>query len=389
VGPAVGIPARNGLKDASNLHLLALVTDAFGGQGGIAQYNRDLLIALGDFETCNRIVVLPRHGRANPSELPTGVNQLAPAGKYGFILAAVRAAIAEGPFDVVFCGHVHLAPLAATLGALLGRPLWIQLHGTEAWGPLTRAQRWAAERAALITAVSRYTRRQFLAISSIDPTRVRVLPNTVDRRFTPRQKPKYLLERFGLREKKVLLTVGRLAAAERGKGHDRVLETLPELLKTHPDLVYLVIGEGDDRERLQALARQGGLMDAVVFAGYIVPDELPDYYRLADVFVMPSTQEGFGIVFLEAAASGLAVIGGNRDGAVDALGDGAIGRSIDPLDGIQLIEAIRAALAEPGADPARVRRFRFDNFADYLRGLISAHLLRPSITAAGRAAAIE
>src|SRR5205814_2260990 len=147
---------------------------------------------------------------------------------------------------------------------------------------------------------------------------------------------------------------------------DRVLQALPGLLNSHPDLVYIIIGEGDDRKRLESLASQSGLAYAVQFTGQVRPSEVADYYRLADVFVMPSTQEGFGIVFLEAIASGLAAIGGNRDGSVDALGDGAIGQLIDPLNVGQLVQAIRVALAEGGPNPTQIHRFRFENFARHV-----------------------
>src|SRR5437773_11744779 len=100
------------------MKLLAVVTDAFGGKGGIAQYNRDLLTALGGGGTGNSILVVPRHGSASAAELPVGVRQRGPAGKYRFTLAAFRAAMVEGPFDAVFCGHIHLAPLAAMLAAV-------------------------------------------------------------------------------------------------------------------------------------------------------------------------------------------------------------------------------------------------------------------------------
>src|SRR5438552_6972711 len=181
------------------MKLLALVTDAFGAHGGIAQYNRDLVTALSEYEGANHIVVVPRHGTASSTELPVGVKQLAPAGKHPFVVAALRAAIIEGPFDAVFCGHVHLAPLAAIIAALLRRPLWLQLHGTEAWGPLSRLQLLTAEQARLVTAVSRYTRHRFLGVCRIDPGRVRVLPNTIGAEFRPGSKPEYLLDRHKLR----------------------------------------------------------------------------------------------------------------------------------------------------------------------------------------------
>ena len=101
------------------------------------------------------------------------------------------------------------------------------------------------------------------------------------------------------------MTVSRLASSERYKGHDRVIRVLPRILLDHPDTIYLVVGDGDDRPRLEALTLECGVQDKVMFTGPVVADELPDYYRLADVMVMPSTGEGFGIVFLEAMASGI------------------------------------------------------------------------------------
>ena len=360
--------------------MLALVTDGFGGQGGIASYNRDLLTAIAQHgRDQSRVVVVPRQGKVAPSALPTGVRQLdAPATKPGYVLGAARVAMAEGPFDAIFCGHLHLAPLAAIVAGLLRVPLWLQLHGAEAWEPLAPSRLWAARRATLITAVSRHTRRRFLQLSGIDPSRIRVLPNTVGEGFTPGPKPAHLLDRHRLHGRKILLTVGRLSAEERRKGHDKVIRALPELISNHPDLVYLIVGEGDDRARLKDAASQNGVDDRVLLVGRVELPELADYYRLADVFVMPSTQEGFGIVFLEAAATGLSLVGGNRDGSIDALADGAIGLAIDPADPRELVLAIRQALAAGAPDPAQVRRYRFDNFAGLVADLTKTRLLCPA-----------
>ena len=202
-----------------------------------------------------------------------------------------------------------------------------------------------------------------------------MLPNAVDASFAPGPKPDYLLERYQLRGKKVLLTVGRLAADERRKGHDTVIQALPAIIKTCPDVVYLIAGKGEDRARLTALAQRLGVVDKVLFVGMVEPDELADYYRLADAFVMPSTQEGFGIVFLEAAASGLKLIGGNSDGSIDALADGAIGVTIDPASSDALVLAVVQAMAGRGPDPAQVRRFSFKNFARQVCHLANSHLL--------------
>jgi phosphatidyl-myo-inositol dimannoside synthase len=241
---------------------------------------------------------------------------------------------------------------------------------------MRRAERWSAERARLITSVSRYTRRRFLSLAGVDPSCVRVLPNTVDSGFGGGAKSDALLDRYGFRGKRVLLTVSRLDPNERRKGHDRVIEALPAIVSAVPNAVYLIAGHGADRTRLEALAQSFGVANNVVFAGKVAPDELPQLYRLADLFVMPSAQEGFGIVFLEAAASGLRSIGGNADGSIDALADGAIGTAIDPNDKEALVRAILHGLDGGGPDPSGVSRFRFENFSGQVRDLVNGQLLR-------------
>jgi phosphatidylinositol alpha-1,6-mannosyltransferase len=358
------------------MNALVLVTDAFGGHGGIAQYNRDLMTALAAGPGPHRIVVLPRHGRGDGA-LPPGVRQLKAHGnQIVYSLSALGAAATLGPFDFVYCGHMHLSPLAALIAWFLGIPLWLQLHGWEAWEKPSGSERRAAERARLITAVSRYTRRRFLSFTGIEPSRVQVLPNTVDDCFSAGAKSDRLLDRYGLRGKRILLTVGRLDPHERRKGHDKVIQALAEVGKTFPDVVYLVVGQGEDRARLQALARSLGVDNAVLFTGGVAPDELPQLYRLADLFVMPSTQEGFGIVFLEAAASGVAVVGGNVDGSTDALADGALGIAIDPANTGALVQAIKQGLQGRAPDASAVHRFRFENFAGRVGDLVSSYLMR-------------
>jgi phosphatidyl-myo-inositol dimannoside synthase len=365
------------------MNILALVTDAFGGAGGIAQYNRDLVRALALCPGTKRLVVVPRLGDLDDEALPAGVCQLKPrVNQIAYLLAALGAAIKLGPFDFVFCGHMHLAPLAALLARQHRIPMWLQLHGWEAWEQPSRAERWAAEQAALITSVSRYTRRRFLSIVGGDPLRVRVLPNTVDPVFSPGAKSDALLDRYGLRGKLVILTVGRLDPHERCKGHDKVIKALPQIMKTFGNVVYLVVGEGHDRGRLEALGRDVGVEDAVMFAGRVKPEELPQVYRLADLFVMPSTQEGFGIVFLEASASGVRTVGGKTDGSVDALADGALGSIVDPEDTAALVNVINEGLRRVSPAPAGVCRFGFDNFAGHVRELVSRNLLNSTAATA-------
>ena len=366
------------------MRILALVTDAFGGHGGIAQYNRDLTTALGSLDNIQAVHILPRHGEitgpipadvgrhphaayvldrdAAASSPPKLHQHPATPNRFLYSLRAFRLALRYKP-DLIFCGHLYVAPLAWLLAKLMRKPFWLQLHGIDAWDPPNRLIRYAAERATHVTAVSRYTRRRFLAWSRNPPYTVRVLPNTVDPRFTPGPKRPELVQRYGLHGKRVLLTVARIAAFERYKGHDRVIQVLPQLIQSIPNLCYLIAGGGDLRPHLEQLARQHGVSAQVIFAGQAPDEDLPDIYRLADVFVMPSRKEGFGIVFLEAAACGVPVIGGNTDGSVDALAEGAIGAAINPAEPAELVAAIRAAIANGAASPSGVERFNRDNFS--------------------------
>jgi phosphatidylinositol alpha-1,6-mannosyltransferase len=349
---------------------LALVADAFAGHGGIAEFNRHLLSTLAACDSIAEVIILPRLHAKRSDPLPRHVVQLRPVpGRIAYSLTALRTAI-TGRFDIVFCGHLSMAPLAAVIAKLRRIPLWVQVHGVEAWEELSAVHRRSVEAAALVTSVSRYTRRRLLEWVSIDPARLRVLPNTVDSRFQPGPKPAYLLDRHSAWGRRVIMTVSRLATLERYKGHDRVITLLPEILSVYPDTIYLIVGDGDDRPRLETLSAALGLAEKVQFVGQVSGEELPDYFRVADVFVMPSTGEGFGIAFLEALACGIPVIGGNQDGSLDALCDGALGTAIRPEDRQELSSAMKAVLGNPVRGGNRAERFILDAFSAHAGALL-------------------
>src|SRR5262249_2788092 len=148
--------------------------------------------------------------------------------------------------------------------------------------------------------------------------------------FQPGERDSALVNRYKLRSAIVMLTVGRLATGERYKGVDEVIEVMPRLLRQFPNLRYLIVGDGSDRVRLEAKARAHGLSGYVIFTGRIAEPEKVAHYNLADVYVMPSHGEGFGIALIEAAACGIPVVGSSVDGSRDALLDGQLGRMVDP-----------------------------------------------------------
>ncbi len=265
--------------------------------------------------------------------------------KLGFCWRAFLDGLTRRP-QVVILMHVHLIPLAALLKKIFGFRLAVWLHGIEVWDGPGRREIHRADEVDLFIAISQVT---VARTSDWRPPgrRCEIINPTADfQRFSPGPPPPALLRRHGFGGSSVvILTVGRLASGEGYKGHDAVIRSLPQVLQSVPNAIYLIVGTGDDRPRLEALANETGIANKVAFAGYVAAGELPDHYRLATVFAMPSGGEGFGIVFLEALASGCQVVAGNGDGAADALRGGKLGAMVDPQNIPALAEALAKALA--------------------------------------------
>jgi phosphatidylinositol alpha-1,6-mannosyltransferase len=350
---------------------LAIVTDAFGGRGGIAQYNRDFLEALAETEAVSSITVLPRQAPDFVTP-PEKIKQMpARAGWIAYSVGAVSMALFR-PIDIVFCGHLFMSPLAVLIARLKGAKLIVQTHGVEAWKKPSRAQRAALEAADLVLCVSRHTRAAVLSWADIVPERVLVVPDTVREAFSPGDGSKQRAA-LGLEVKRVLLTVGRMDSRERYKGQDRVIAAIPDLVTKGFDIHYVIIGEGNDRARLEALARDAGMSERVRFLGAVGLQSLVETYRMADLFVMPSTGEGFGVAFLEAMASGTPALGLGVAGASDALADGQLGTAVAEDD---LPHAIARLLATPRPDShalAAAARARFgrETFAIGVRAVLN------------------
>jgi phosphatidyl-myo-inositol dimannoside synthase len=348
------------------LNILMLLSDGFGGFGGIAKFNRDFLNALDSCDAVSRVRVLPRLiPGAIDETIPEGIvyDRKAAAGKAAF---AMRVAAQLGArHNLVVCGHINLLPAAWVCARTSGARLVLIVHGIEAGAPRPAA-RLLARRLDAVLAVSRHTAEIFGAWSGVPRDRTFILPNCVELdRFVPAERDASLAARYGLDACRVLLTVGRLAAEERYKGVDAVIEVMPRLLARFADLKYLVVGDGSDRPRLEAKSAALGVADRVVFAGRIAEAEKVAHYNLADVYVMPSFGEGFGIVLIEAAACGMPVIGSRADGSRETLLDGRLGRLVDPHSRDELVEAVIAVLTGPTGRRrnALVRTFSYENFA--------------------------
>lgn len=195
--------------------------------------------------------------------------------------------------------------------------------------------------------VSHYT-AGLLSDLGVRNEKMTVVPNGTDIvRFHP-ESAIALKKELDLQDRKIILTVTRIV--ER-KGIDTVINAIPKMIDRYPDVIYLIGGGGPDRGRLEELVKHLGIDNYVRFLGRIPDNELAAYYNLCDVFVMPSKTvlpdvEGFGIVFLEAAACGKPVIGTYSGGIPDAVKHGETGLLVNENDPAQLAEALLRLLGD-------------------------------------------
>jgi asparagine synthase (glutamine-hydrolysing) len=372
---------------------LMLLTDGFGGFGGIAKFNRDFLTALCGHPKIGEVIAIPRLMPDDPGPLPEKLTMVREglAGKSSFVMAAIQKARElrrnnRSGLISIFCGHINYLPLAIALKQICGGTVHLIVHGIEAWQPpKDPLARPALNKLDGFIAVSQVTKSRFMSWSGLRFDQGVVLPNCVNLdAFQPGPRSESLLKRYRLQGRKVLMTLGRLASVERYKGFDEIIELLPRLAHEFPGVAYLVCGDGPDRPRLAAKARlfgcdvfeatasesgasepkgKGVPRPRVVFAGRISESEKADHYRLADLYVMPSSGEGFGIVYLEALACGVPVIGSSADGSREALREGNLGVLVDPRDPQEIYHAIARALNESSTEVPHIAREDLEYFS--------------------------
>jgi len=366
-------------KLARGRSVLSLVTEAFGGHGGIALYNRDLLRAICSHPSISHVTAFPRLVSGDLEELPPKLSYMTTTlgGKIRYIVGVLRYALARPKTDLVVCAHINLLPLAFLVALWFRIPILLQIFGCESWVPSTsRLSNRLTRRVDAIVSISETTKERFLRWSGVQAEKVFILPNAIHLELYGQvsEKNSALLRRYGLEGRVVLMTLGRIAAEERYKGFDEILEILPELAVTVPNIMYFVAGSGTDLQRLIEKASYLGVSDRVVFAGMIPEAEKAEHFRLADVFVMPSYGEGFGFVFLEAMACAVPVIGSKTDGGRDALREGQLGELVDPNSPEEIISAIQNALSRPKVIPNGLEYFSFDNFQQRAHGILDSVL---------------
>jgi phosphatidylinositol alpha-1,6-mannosyltransferase len=321
---------------------VVVLTPNLCGPDGISRLARLVTSALDD------VTVLALHEPASETRFEAARVHGAAGRSSSFMASVLRGAASADPGTRVIVTHLHLAP-AALAFAVRGASLTVMLCGVEAWRPVSRLQRAALDRAARVIAISQFTRDGFqranprFAGRTIDVCHlgVELLAGAAP---APSGPPSALI-------------VGRMARDERYKGHDSLLEVWSEVAAAVPGASLRIVGQGDDRARLELKAASLRLSGRVTFLGRLDEEALHREYERCTAFVMPSRDEGFGFVFVEAMRAARACVG-SRGAAAEIIADGDTGLLVEPGDRAQLLERIVRVLRDRPATAAMGARGR-------------------------------
>jgi phosphatidyl-myo-inositol dimannoside synthase len=332
------------------------MTGACAVPGGIAALNLNILHALVELSEERQFAIgvfsYAEEDRDRPEFLPGGVQFRGfRNNKRRFVTALFKAACTR---PVMGFDHVTLAlpilPFAAT-GLI---KTFTFAHGSEAWRHVRRTSRWSFQSAALCLTNSDFTLKKMK--ERIPRFNGVACPLGLSPRFSLNQNiPAYTGDRIELTSvdgqirtlgKQVVLMVARMHPAEPRKGHLPLLKAWPAVAKEFPQAQLVFAGHGENKPNLEALAREGGAGSSIFFTGPVPVERLEQLYSHCYAFVMPSKQEGFGLVYLEAMNYGKPCVGCFDDGAEDVIVHGETGLLVhDPLNGDELVSVLRSLLA--------------------------------------------
>ena len=331
------------------MQIALLLTDLFDAVGGIQTFNRCFVKALDDLSAKHgidlKIVVLNDRGASNLTSKYISQRNATyiycSKNRFKFFIQMLKLST---KLDKVILGHVNFAPMAIFVNLLNPKiKKYLIVYGIEAWGRLAWLKLQGIKNINKILSISTYTKELMKKYNNLSNDKFIITPCTLDPFYSGKISTN---EKIVLPKGKIILSVTRLNSTQQYKNIDLVIKSIPDVLKIIPDAYYVIVGDGSDRFRLELLAKELGVRDNVMFAGYVSDDLLPLYYESCDVFVLPSEKEGFGIVFLEAMYFLKPCIGVNRGGIPEVIEDGKSGVLVEPNNIQMLSEAIIKILAD-------------------------------------------
>ena len=322
--------------------ILTLQTTSFGWYGGIPSYNRLVCRVLNDFDCGARSRVLIAMDDPEAVELQGSSHPNLQISAFGgqrlaFVKTALSIVVRER-VELILAGHINYVPLCVLLRHLQPQMRFgVFVYGREVWDRIPLLRRWALQQADFVISISSYTKEQAVRINGLRSERVFLLPNALE--WTT-NRTSSSAHTYSLLQGTKLLSVGRLDSTEQQKGFDTVIESLSYVAAKIPSVQYIIIGTGTDLERHKQLAATAGVSDRVQFLGSVDEELLRHYYSSCDVFVMPSAQEGFRFVYIEAMEYGKPIVAAKSGGAPEVVQDGVTGILVEYGDKEQLAQAL-------------------------------------------------
>jgi len=282
---------------------------------------------------------------------------------------------------MVILSHVNLLIVGFIIKQISPKTKLVLIaHGIEVWHSFPGWKKMMLRQCDQVLPVSDFTKNKMMELYQLPEAKMTTLNNCLDP-FLPLPVSDgangQLHSRYGIgANDKVLLTLTRMASEERYKGYEMVMQSVYQLKEKYPCIKYLLVGkyDGAEKKRLDDIINSLGLQQNIILTGFIPDEEIAAHFALADLYIMPSQKEGFGIVFIEAMFYGKAVIAGNKDGSVDALKNGTFGLLVNPDSQQQITDAITEVINHkekyiPGHE-AVMEHFSFPVYKEKLRRIV-------------------
>lgn len=360
------------------MRVLLLATD-LTGLGGVQLAGRLVLESLSEkygLDLDLHCVTLNDEPTALASLMPARAFAHAARGRRLRMAWKARHALRAANWDLVVLGHLHLAPLLIGWRARRA-PTLAMVYGMEAWRPLSWLRRQGLKHVNHLAYVSHHTRK---VAEGFNPWLAGIRASICHLGLPPRE-CEWAHTTETMQAAHAMLTIGRMNSAERYKGFEELIHIWPRVRQRNPLLQLVLVGAGDDRGRLEAIAKESG--DGIRFLGAVSNAERDAWLQGCRCLAMPSRGEGFGLVYLEAMRRGKAVLSGNGDAGCEVVEDGRTGRCVDPANPEALLEGV-LDVAGPNAErygnaglDRYHERFSFAAFVDRLGAILDELVGKP------------
>ena len=359
---------------------LVFLTDCYGGRGGIAQYNRNLLESLSLMKEIKEITIFQRKVVYKKEKIPKKIKLLKNIGnsKFKFLIKSINYLFFGKKHNIIFCCHIHLLPFAWVLSIRNRCPLVLTIYGEEAWGPTKhKISNFLCKRINHLITIRHYTAKKFLNWNKLKNFKYFYLPNCIDLlKYNNVYKNKKLLSKYQLTNKKIIISCARLDKEDKNKGVDEIIEILEELSKKVKNIVYIIIGDGNDKKRLEVKAKSLNVDHMIKFLGNIDEKKKIEFYKLGHVMAMPGSRKTFDrypyrFVNLEGLASGMHVLCSNLKYKSD-LSDKNIKMldQVNPNNPKEIIKKLLTLLKKKNKIDSNLKNLSFETFQSKVESFI-------------------